>query len=593
MSKDLAISLCGVGKMYRLYSSRLDNFLDALGINRLMLGRQACYREFWALREINLDLERGQRLGIIGRNGAGKSTLLKLITGNLATTEGSLHTNGQVRALMSTGAGFHPEFTGRENIVASLIYSGLTPDCIAAAIDEIADFTELGEFLDQPFKTYSSGMQARLTFAAATTIKPDILIIDEVLGAGDGYFIAKSSERMLRLVEENNATVLLVSHAMDQILRFCDRAIWLERGRIIDRGPSMEVVKAYQQHIQVLENRRLKAKNRKAQSGKYDREELDRFSSTIIVRLVYEAVNRSPCDVRRVRLHCGDGDGDGDETVEVGGTQDADATHSAFVMLDDSSWSDPMREHDGFHRSLAASQHDSFASGSIAFNLYSFSDEVEHSIELIYRCGDSGTLSAHIYFNGELLGQKQLPTGNGTWRTERFRLPIRDAPAPPSADQDGAPTRRGQAISRWPGEGTLLINDTRLLAADGTENALYHVGDPMTLMMSFTAREAGAYDIIPVAVLYRADGIAVTKHIGDRTTVELQAGDEGVFRLELGPLNLGIGRHMFSVALYRTLDELHEPHIYDLIDRSYEFEVVGDRLVDSAVFRHPGQWSLR
>src|SRR5262245_18708888 len=160
MSERIAIRLSGVGKMYKVFPSRLDNLLDALGVERFLTWRGNASREFWALRDIDIELKAGSRLGIIGRNGAGKSTLLKLITGNIAPTEGQVAVNGQVQALLEAGAGFHPEFTGYENIRAALTYQGLHPTAIEAAVQEIEEFTELGQFLAQPFKTYSTGMQA-------------------------------------------------------------------------------------------------------------------------------------------------------------------------------------------------------------------------------------------------------------------------------------------------------------------------------------------------------------------------------------------------------------------------------------------------
>src|SRR5438132_6791645 len=181
-----AIRFRGVGKMYKIFPSRRDNLIDALGLPSLRR-RNSRYNEFWALRGIELEIARGDRLGIIGRNGAGKSTLLRLVTRNLPPTEGTVEVQGEVQALLEIGGGLHPEFTGRENIHASLSVQGLSRRAIEEATADIAAFTELGRFLDQPFKAYSQGMQARLAIAIATAVRPEILIVDEVLGAGDAY----------------------------------------------------------------------------------------------------------------------------------------------------------------------------------------------------------------------------------------------------------------------------------------------------------------------------------------------------------------------------------------------------------------------
>jgi lipopolysaccharide transport system ATP-binding protein len=222
--------------------------MEVLGINRLPFVRRRPIKEFRAIDGISFEVPRGGRLAIIGRNGAGKTTLLKLISGNFAPTSGRLEVAGSVQALMGTGLGFHPEFTGLENIKASLHFNGLSRAEFATAVEDILDFCELGEFVDQPFKTYSLGMQARLMFATATAIRPDILIVDEVLGAGDAYFSAKSSARMQALAS-SGCTLLLVSHSTAQVLQFCERAIWLEEGRVRMIGDAFPVVKKYEEFI--------------------------------------------------------------------------------------------------------------------------------------------------------------------------------------------------------------------------------------------------------------------------------------------------------------------------------------------------------
>jgi lipopolysaccharide transport system ATP-binding protein len=248
MHEPLAIRLQNVSKIYKLHGSQSDQLIDVLGLQRFGIKTKTPSKEFAALSDISLDVPRGHRIGIVGRNGAGKTTLLKLICGNFAPTSGEVEVNGTVQALMNIGLGFHPEYTGRENVEASLQYNGLARDEYKKAIEGIVDFCELGDFLDQPFKTYSLGMQARLMFASATAIKPDILIVDEVLGAGDAYFVAKSKIRVQQMIEAG-CTMLLVSHSMQQVLELCDEVIWLDAGRIRMRGESFLVVKAYEEYI--------------------------------------------------------------------------------------------------------------------------------------------------------------------------------------------------------------------------------------------------------------------------------------------------------------------------------------------------------
>lgn len=249
-----AIRLQNVRKEYQLYDSVADQALDVLGLSWLRFWRNINRRTFAALDGVDLEIGHGERVGIIGRNGAGKTTLLKLITGNFAPTAGTVEVDGEVQALMQTGLGFHGEFTGYKNIRASLMYNGLAGEELEAAIEDVIDFCELGDFLHQPVKTYSLGMRARLQFAAATAIKPDIVIVDEVLGAGDAYFSGKSAERVKRLTNQGG-TLLIVSHSMSQILQFSDRAIWMDRGQIVSNGRPLDIVNQYEEFMHKLENR--------------------------------------------------------------------------------------------------------------------------------------------------------------------------------------------------------------------------------------------------------------------------------------------------------------------------------------------------
>lgn len=251
----LAVKAAALGKAYRLYDSLGEQVLDIAGLSRLRFWRRPNHRTFEALKSIDLDVKRGERIGVIGRNGAGKSTFLKILTGATKPTSGEIEVGGTVQALMQVGLGFHPDFTGEQNIRSSLVYNGLTSDETEEAIRDIIDFVELGDFLHQPFKTYSLGMRARLQFATATAIHPDILVIDEVLGAGDAYFNAKSVLRMKRLTAKSNCTLFLVSHSMAQVMQFCERTIWLHEGTIRMDGDSRTVVGEYEAYTQKLSER--------------------------------------------------------------------------------------------------------------------------------------------------------------------------------------------------------------------------------------------------------------------------------------------------------------------------------------------------
>lgn len=202
------------------------------------------FKTFWALENLDLTLKKGERLGIIGPNGAGKSTLLKAIAGVLPPTKGTLKTRGRISPLLELGAGFRDDLTGIENIFLNGAIMGLSPSQMNERLDRIIDFADIGDFVNAPLVTYSSGMRARLGFAVATDVDPDILLLDEVLSVGDVAFQAKAMARMDKLFDSDK-TVVVVSHSMEHVRRLCDYVIYLEKGAVAKQGPTEEVIKQY------------------------------------------------------------------------------------------------------------------------------------------------------------------------------------------------------------------------------------------------------------------------------------------------------------------------------------------------------------
>ena len=234
------VSVRDVGKKYRVYNKPQDRLKQAV-LSRF--GREYG-TDFWALRHVNMDLAPGERFGIIGRNGSGKSTLLQMIAGTLAPTEGEVRVRGRVSALLELGSGFNPEFTGRENVFINGAIHGLSHERVAERFDAIAAFADIGAFIDQPVKLYSSGMFLRLAFAVGTSVDADILLIDEALAVGDVFFRQKCYRRFDEL-RERGVTIVLVSHGLGDIEQFCDRALLVDRGEPLFVGPSAAAVKQY------------------------------------------------------------------------------------------------------------------------------------------------------------------------------------------------------------------------------------------------------------------------------------------------------------------------------------------------------------
>ena len=203
------------------------------------------YRDFWALRNVSFDLQKGEVLGIIGTNGSGKSTLLKIISGIMKPTEGYVETVGNIAPMLELGSGFELEMTGRENIYLNGAILGYSEELINEHYEEIVGFSELEQFINAPIRTYSSGMMARLAFSVATVIRPDILIVDEILSVGDDSFQAKSGAKMMEIMN-GGSTVIFVSHIMDDIRRICKNVLWLNNGEVRMLGPADEVCDAYE-----------------------------------------------------------------------------------------------------------------------------------------------------------------------------------------------------------------------------------------------------------------------------------------------------------------------------------------------------------
>ena len=236
----LAIEARGVGKRFSLFSQPSDR------LKQLLWGRYKQYsRDFWALQEVSFDIRRGEVVGLVGRNGAGKSTLLQMVCGTLTPTHGTLAVRGRVAALLELGAGFSPDFSGLENVYMNAAILGMGRAQVDERLDGILAFADIGQFIHQPVKTYSSGMFVRLAFAVATSVDPDILVIDEALSVGDGAFARKSFDRIMDM-KDRGATILFCSHSMYHVQALCSRALWLESGRMRMWDEAPKVTAAYE-----------------------------------------------------------------------------------------------------------------------------------------------------------------------------------------------------------------------------------------------------------------------------------------------------------------------------------------------------------
>lgn len=257
MGEEIAISLKNISKCYKRYARPVDR------LKEILLPGRSHAQEFWALRDINLEIPKRETLGIIGQNGSGKSTLLQIIAGTLTPTTGEVWVNGRVSALLELGSGFNPEFTGRQNVFFNGQILGLSRDEIEAKFDDIAAFAEIGDFIEHPVKTYSSGMVVRLAFAVVANTEPSILIVDEALAVGDAKFQARCMKR-IRQMKEQGVTILFVSHDSGSVKMLCNSAILMNHGKILEIGEPKEVVNHY---IALLssDNNQVKSENKKSE----------------------------------------------------------------------------------------------------------------------------------------------------------------------------------------------------------------------------------------------------------------------------------------------------------------------------------------
>jgi lipopolysaccharide transport system ATP-binding protein len=435
---DNAVHLEGIGKCYRLHTEKSWRIADALG---LPVPRRAP-REFWAIRDFDLTVPRGQRLGIVGRNGAGKSTLLKLIAGLIVPTTGRLTVHGKVHALMELGTGFHPDFSGRDNIRSALAYLGVTGRKATEMAEEIVDFTELDEFIDQPFRTYSAGMQARMTFTVATSVQPDLLIVDEILGAGDAYFTAKAVARMKELTDRGT-TLLFVSHDLSAVQMMCDRAIWIDRGSLKLDSDTLTVGKAYMASIRKQEELRLRARQlRLRPSDLAAAEQDDQAGPNLLGRfaLADETSPRYSHAIRSITLRQAS---ETLESLEVGGPRDADASERSHIIVSSgyTDWSEPVSESRGIYHRFFQDSRGRYRHAPFSFRLPPGGEPpCELALEVFHRTEPGEEVRIELH-DGEHYHSVGIltPSPDRTWVRQHFKVPPQVVRALFRAGIDGAP----------------------------------------------------------------------------------------------------------------------------------------------------------
>lgn len=582
---EIIISARNLTKTYRLYTRPHYRFLDVLGLLR---GNDK-YSEHHALQGINLDIRCGEKVALIGRNGAGKSTLLKMVTGVIPPSSGTLAVKSQASALLQIGSTFHPEFTGRENVLSYLAHLGLTGEAAKEKLFEIIEFSELEEYINQPVKTYSTGMGARLMFAAATTMQPELLVIDEVLSVGDAYFAHKSFERIKEMCASHHTTLLLVSHDIYSASKLCDRMIWIERGAIFADGPSVEVMRAYEESIRLQEERRLDAKRQRMLAKVRSGSEAD-----VLLGFLKRDTNAGQIWISELRLIR-----DGQCIAQIDAARIADANGSGMILDEnENSWGEPVTIENRLARPL-------LSHGSI-FNRYPFAfaqqdlaqfelDE-PFSLEIDYLAQAEEDVFVGIY-------RPSAPTitrGSGLtlsaagWATARVEMtnPI---------DAEYLDSTQQESMARF-GRRDIEIREVAFYDQDGKLSHQFQVGSKMEIRIAYRVNRADLFEHPTCMLAFRKDGVERPIRF---VTEQIAIGNEegGLLKVAAAPLLLGVGNYYVTVGIFKE-GYFHSAEakkfyttnqgVYDIHTRAYEIAVMPneERPLDNDVNSlHPSSWT--
>jgi len=576
-------------KVYRLYTRPHHRVLDIFG---LLPGRFHGYTEHRALDGISLEIRRRERVAIIGRNGAGKSTLLKIVTGVTTATSGVVEVAQGAQALLQLGTGFHPDFTGRENAYSYLAHMGITGRNAEEKILEIVEFAELEEYIEQPIKTYSSGMVARLMFATSTAIAPRLLVLDEILGVGDAYFSHKSYERIKELCDKNGTTVLLVTHDIYSASNLCERMIWIDRGRIMIDGPSATVMKAYEDSIRLQEETRLRLKKTQQLEASLKRAPRNSLAH---IRLEIATRNNLPCPApvyfSRIALTRSDG-----STFEL---PLADGIRSGIseshLDLADGCWGDPCEWH-GRHSRPMLGHGSPFhrVSGTFVAADLAGPDAVSR-IDVDYWMEAPSDLLLRMFAGSRSFDLGMLPAAASVWVTHSA-----------SINADGSIVTESESrevnVTGLHGSGDITITNISVLDASGRETFHLRHGEAATVLVAYQIQRPALREQTQVLLAFMRDGVQdICRVITRDLLFDVRERDSGTVRMHWERVPLAPGNYAISVMIARAgyYDQPQpvfysiNPEVYACLSRGIEIIVRGDEPVaigTGAVIE--GKWSL-
>ena len=569
-------------KVYRLYSGPGYRFLDMFG---LLGDRPGAYTEHSALDGVSLEIMRGEKVAFIGRNGAGKSTLLKLVTSVIEPTSGTLEVKGKAHALLQIGTGFHPDFTGRENVFAYLAQLGVTGKDAERRYREIVEFAELEEYIGQPVKTYSSGMAVRLMFSTATAITPELLVLDEVLGVGDAYFAQKSYERMREMTEGAGTTLLLVTHDIYSAVKICDRIIWIDRGRVLMDDESHVVIKAYEDSIRQQEETRLRLKKQArlkelAAATQHDPMLLE-------IKPTSGRPTASPVYFSRITL-----ERPGHAALELPLDESAfDDSRPSHLHEEGTSWGPPSVWEGRPSRAL---QNFGSPFHRVAGALPVSQSEARNGVLTIDYWSDSDIeLAVQAYWGRDLVVLGKLTATPRTWNSATF--PIEESTG-------SAEVIAGINTSGMHGSGALIVHATRVLDAEGVETHSFRHREPVTLELDYEIRDPELRERPQIVVALQRDGVQdVSRWISRDLVLDRSRGARGKIRLHIPRLLLTDGQYSVTVLVakegYYDTPQVRffslNPDVYYCGSRLFDIVVRGSGLIGTGTITvAEGHWEV-
>lgn len=588
---DLAVRLRGLRKVYKLYRKPAYRLRDILGL--LPAGKRY-YDEHVALHDVTLDVRRGEKVAIIGRNGAGKSTLLRLITKVIEPTAGTIEVKGETQALLSLGTGFHPELTGRQNVLAYLANFGIVGAAAEAMVADVIEFAELEEYIDQPTKTYSTGMGMRLMFAASTMFVPDLLVIDEVLGVGDAYFQGKSFERIREICSAKGTTLLLVTHDIFTASTLCERMIWIDNGAVLLDADSSTVLKAYDASIRQQEEARLRKKAllnlQKLAEGA--REEL----VPLIIELRSPDNTPAPSPIAIARIALLDGER---EVASVALADDLDPAEGGGLVKEGGAWGEPVTFKD-----RAARQMNNFGSAlhkvGVSFLLppYLAARADELTVDIETAANDAYRLEAWRVdsdLRDRLLGA--LPCAPGEWVS--FQAPLS------GIDPSAVPEHAAAVVkaAEQHGSGRVTITAVRFLDGAGNETVQLEHGKPATIVLDFEINDPTLRERCQIVLSFRRNGVDDVLRLFERA-LPLDAGEKRSGQIVVHMERLMLGAAEYSLTGLLAGENYYEekptiffsinPKVYWARRNMVEVEVTTDHLIPAGTgVVGEAEWSIR